>query len=829
MEKPLAEKDFLRLLEEGLKQEPALRKTWLAGLEISDENKNRLSQMLGQITEAEEKLDATQIRHGLLRNPIQPGFQVGPFRVLDLIGSGGMGHVYLAERVQGDFEQKVAIKLLNSRLLEPEVLTLFNNERQILASLQHPNIASLFDGGTTADGIPYVVMEFVDGKPIAEYVSTHNLSIDAVLRLFKKVCLGVQKAHSALVIHRDIKPSNILVLDDGTPKLLDFGIAKTLSSKSSDVTHASTMTPTYASPEQLRGERLTASTDVYSLGVLLFELLVGEPAFAASGLTPVQLEKQIRGPGFGVASQRALDAGNHNRAKSLQGDLDTIIAKATSEDVANRYESAGALAEDIERLLQQQPVLAQAPTASYRLRKFVARNTGIVVATTLAFVGLISGLAVSLWQTSLANYEKQQANTRFSETRSLVNYLMNELYPVLNNVPGGSDIRLSVAKTSQTYLDNLSATRPEDPLLLMETAQGYRQLGDMQGSPQEVSLNQPDLARESYDKALALLVEADEKRPKNDDELALRLLQERADTNLKLARLLFMHTTDGEWNTYSAQAVKLHGEYVRRRDDFVSWLAYMDARLLDADIAVYAQDYATVETMLDAIIEDLDQHGPRWDTAQGRKWGATRMRVLGTQTDMFFFQERYTEALRAARLMVEAVTQLRVGHEDNIGLRRAAWVSEHKIAELGMRLKDFDGVVAACENAIDAMTYVLETDPADTFVPEMLAESYRYMGAAYSAMQQHAKAQDAANKAVEYYRQVANRPPITERKYRLLAETQQVQAIVHAQAGDADNACGIWRQTIDDIKRLDEEYPGEYDNDGLSVPPMILELPVNCD
>ncbi len=328
------------------------------------------------------------------------GEMIGPYRVERLIGSGGMGMVYLAERADEQFDQQVAIKLGRHQLIDPQTELRLRNERQILADLDHPSIARLFDGGTTHNGVPYLVMEYIDGIPIDVYCDLHKLDIDARLHLFLAICSAVDYAHQNLIIHRDLKPSNILVTDDGTPKLLDFGIAKltdTAGAATDGLTRegAVIMTPANAAPEQLLGQPITTATDVYGLGLLLYRLLTGVRAYGGDELTPSEharlvCEQEVLPPsarleqiarGNNSPDVAALDECARNRDTSLErlrrrlrGDLDVIVVNALRKNPARRYRSAAALADDIELHRRSMPIVARRDAWHYRTGKFMRRH-----------------------------------------------------------------------------------------------------------------------------------------------------------------------------------------------------------------------------------------------------------------------------------------------------------------------------------------------------------------------------------------------------------------------------------------------------------------------
>ncbi len=341
-----------------------------------------------------------------------PGLQldqrIGPYRVVRLIGEGGMGTVVLAVR-EDDYEARVAIKIIPHYRTSAELIRRFHNERQLLAQLEHPNIARILDGGTTADGQPYFVMEYVEGEPIDVWCERLELSIDERLKLFLQVTSAIQLAHRNLVVHRDLKPSNILVTAGGVPKLLDFGIAKRLAPETgAQLTRLTQrpMTVRYASPEQIGGRAITTASDIYSLGLLLYQLLTGRYPYAAEGDSDLELAQAIhdrepRKPSAAVGNPTS-------RVQRLAGDLDSIILKAMRKEPDRRYGSVGQLAEDIKRYLTGRPVNARRGTWSYRTGKFVRRNKLLFAAgSVLILLSLAFGVtATILWQRAVVERER---------------------------------------------------------------------------------------------------------------------------------------------------------------------------------------------------------------------------------------------------------------------------------------------------------------------------------------------------------------------------------------------------------------------------------------
>ena len=434
---------------------------------------------------------------------------VGAYRLEELIGSGGMGEVYRASRNDGQFDHKVALKLIHPGYRSKQILARFRLERQVLARLSHPNITQLLDGGIDEEGRSYFVMQYVQGVPITEYCDSHRLSINERLTLFRIVCEAVQHAHRNLVVHRDIKPSNILVTEDGVVKLLDFGIAKILNpdwEKTLAVTHTGMkfMTPEYAAPEQVRGEAITTATDVYGLGILLYEMLTGSRPYQISSRAPSDIERTIcetlptrpsevfdtsRINADAVhdleAAGRARQAGIHRLKNLLRGDLDNIVLMALRKEPSRRYPTAVQLAEDIDRYQKKLPVQAQRDSMSYRLEKFVQRHR-LPVAFSIAVVAVLLAFSiVTALQSRLLKKERDLARTEKERSERVIGVLVS-LFETANPaiVPGGDTLRVGefVDQGAEKSLaevedDPAVATQLKHTLGQMYAAQGQYQTG----------------------------------------------------------------------------------------------------------------------------------------------------------------------------------------------------------------------------------------------------------------------------------------------------------------------------------------------------------------
>ncbi|MBC7926449.1 MAG: protein kinase [Bryobacteraceae bacterium] len=465
------------------------------------------------------------------------GQRFGAYELLRRVGKGGMGAVYAARRADEEYRKVVAVKLVKPGMESEEILRRFKQERQLLARLDHPNIARLIDGGTE-DGVPYLVMEFVEGTPIDQYCRSRKLTVIERLHLFVTLCSAVQYAHQSLVVHRDIKPPNILVSTEGVPKLLDFGIAKVLNPDPADeqgMTQASErpMTPDYASPEQVRGEPITTASDVYSLGVLFYELLTTEHPLRKAkekfGFRQAICDSEPTKPSVAVthiaAADNGLPEGTERLRSQLRGDLDAIALMALRKEPNRRYASVQHMAEDIQKHLQGLPVRAHGDSVSYRTGKFIRRHAASVVAATAIVIALVTSSIVSWSFYREANRERRRAEARFADVRQLARFVLFDFDKIMTS--GLTPARKALAEKATEYLDRLEQDRGGDPTIDSELVTGYLKIGDLQGNLWGPNLGDRQAAKASYERALHIL----------DSSKAKDILQETR-TRVSLADLL---------------------------------------------------------------------------------------------------------------------------------------------------------------------------------------------------------------------------------------------------------------------------------------------------
>ena len=455
------------------------------------------------------------------------GMRLGAYRLLGELGRGGMGTVYLAERADGLYDGKVAIKVLQEGIQTPALAARFRMERQILARLRHPGIARLLDGGVLTDGRPYLVLEYVQGEMLDVFCERMKLDVEAKLKLFLKIADAVQSAHQQLILHLDLKPANILVTPEGEPRLLDFGIARILTeTEGGEAQTEATMrllTPRYASPEQAQGAPLGVGSDVFSLATLLYRMLTGCLPYPIENAPPLEAARILAE----VQPMCPSDAAPALRDE-LCGDLDTILLQALRKEPARRYPTVAAMANDVERHLTAQPVLAHADSFVYRTKKFVKRNRVPVLAFVAVLIVLIaSGFAVlraavvARQQRAAAERERATADRRLKDVRNLAHSYVFDLDGQLEDIPGTVKVRGFVLKSGLSYLEAMSRDAADDDDLASENAQGYLRIGQVQADMGMPSLSDRAGAWDSMGKALVIRKRLYAKHPGDLDQLAM--------------------------------------------------------------------------------------------------------------------------------------------------------------------------------------------------------------------------------------------------------------------------------------------------------------------
>ncbi|MFZ5927334.1 MAG: protein kinase domain-containing protein [Acidobacteriota bacterium] len=513
-----------RLFGEALELPEQQRRSWLESCCPAAEIREEVLSLLEEHSRSGDFLEQPEAPAGSvledLFSAVGPGETIGPWKLVREIGRGGMGVVFEAIHEGEDFHTRLALKVIRGGLVTPQLIERFRFERRVLSRLAHPGIAALFDGGTTDAGLPYLVMEYVEGVPIDQWCRQKRLGVRQRVELMAEVCRAVQHAHERLVIHRDLKPGNIFVTPEGRPKLLDFGIAKVLADDfggTPDATRTGmyVLTPDYASPEQISGAPATTATDVYSLGVLLYLLLSDKRPYELAGLPPLEamrrvLESEPRPPSALAAPEARSE---------LRGDLDHIVMKCLRKEPRERYSSAAALAADLEAWLEGRPVSAVPPSLRYRLARWAGRNRAQAAALAALALSILAGGVATAWQAREANLARQRAEQRALEIQQFSRSLVFELHSILYKLPGSTEARALLLDRTMKFFDGAVHTAGNDPSLLLELAEGYRRLGNVLGSSFSNNLGRREEALRAFEKGLAAAALARQLRPPSYESL----------------------------------------------------------------------------------------------------------------------------------------------------------------------------------------------------------------------------------------------------------------------------------------------------------------------
>jgi non-specific serine/threonine protein kinase/serine/threonine-protein kinase len=712
---------------------------------------------------------------GAVQPEPSPGQRIGSYRLIHEIDRGGMGIVYLAVRDDGQYRQRVALKLIARHADSAEVVRRFRQERQILASLNHPNIARLLDGGMTEDGRPYFVMEYIEGAPITEYCDARRLSTAARLRLFADVCAAVEHAHSYLVVHRDLKPSNILVTKEGVVKLLDFGIAKLLNPEltglSLDLTdeHDRLMTPEYASPEQVQGRPITRASDVYSLGVILYELLTGHRPYRIKSrllqeIVRVICEEEPERPSTAVSRteelrtrdgvvtltpeqvSRTRDARPETLRRRLRGDLDNIVLMALRKEPQRRYSSAAELAEDLRRSLEGLPVRARPATFTYRSAKFVRRHKVSLAAAAAVLLSLIAGLVATTRQARIAE-------RRFGEVRQLANTFLFTFDESIQKLPGATPARRLIITTALDYLDRLAREAAGDAALQRELAAAYVKVGDLQGNPYFPNLGDMAGAEASYRKSLAIH-EALAARAGGD----LRARHDLAASYEKLGDLLASRSELSEAEKLYRRALELHETWAAAgHADKESRSALAQAYDKLGQVRLWTGDAAGARGLHEQSLklrEALAAEFPR-DAAMIHAVCVSYVNIGETYVQ----QDDYARALESYRRVREIATRAVSEDGASATARRDLGMSHSKMGEALAWAGRLDEALAAHRAALDIRERLALSDPVNRQARRDEAVTRTLLGTLLAANQRLAEGQEQVRRGVEIFEELRRADP----------------------------------------------------------------------
>ncbi|HYP09769.1 MAG TPA: serine/threonine-protein kinase [Bryobacteraceae bacterium] len=684
------------------------------------------------------------------------GERIGPYRIVELLGEGGMGAVYRGVRDDGDFQQQIAIKLVKRGMDTNAILRRFRAERRILARLDHPNICKLIDGGVTDDGLPYFVMEYLQGTPIQTYCQEHKLNVRERLNLFVQLCGAVEYSHRNLVVHRDLKAKNILVTRDGVPKLLDFGIAKLLDRDSStnnpDPTVAADrlFTPDYASPEQIRGESITTAADIYSLGVLLYEMLTERRPFHLTGMPHAEMSRIITEQDPAKASSVA----PREIARELVGDLDTIINKAMHKSPDRRYGSAQQFAEDLRRHMDGRPVLARGDTVAYRASKFFQRNRTLVLAASLAAIGLFVGGLAAAWQRGVAISKEQEARKRFSDIRELANSFLGELDTELERLPGSTTAREIMARRVLKYLDQLAKDEVNDIALQRELGVAYERLGDVEGGPTVSNLGNTSAALDAYGKAIAIFDKIGKTRPGDAQVVA------------------------DQMRAYS--------------------------KMSDVKSAMLSDHQGSLELELRmrAMREEWVKNHPADRSA--RRTLAANLQSIAGRLDLL---GRYEESLGVRRQALGMVEDLHASGPVDSNLRLALALAYKRLGRTLHRTRRYEEAIPNFLKALAIEQQEVQRDPVSVTSRVNLSFTWNDMGFTQVARGDPAKAFECYREALKLREELVRSNPKDVRSASLLATTRLRLGALLAKTGKTEDAVRLMRESLQAREQLAAKDP----------------------
>ncbi|HEX4007468.1 MAG TPA: protein kinase [Acidobacteriaceae bacterium] len=659
----------------------------------------------------EERLCASQARKPR-DDDAYPGAaneRVGPYAIDRLIGRGGMGAVYLAHRADGNFDQQVAIKLIDRPAATEMFRERFRLERQILAGLNHPLIARLLDGGVTSRGDLYLVMEYVDGRPIHRYCNEKGLKLRPRLMLFKQLCEAVQFAHQQLVVHRDLKPDNVLVTEDGTPHLLDFGTAKLLSPSTempgSEFTRQGfqSFTPQYASPEQVLGNPITTASDTYSLGVLLYLLTTRALPYTLEDFTPAEMVRVIceqppRRPSLVEGA-----------GESVSPDLEAVLLKSLRKEPEGRYQTAVEFGADIQNLLDGRAVAARRGTLLYRAAKFVWRHRVAVSGAALLGLILATGVAAVLWQARVANAERRRAEARSADLRQLSNSLLSELDEAIKQLPGSTGAQHLLITRVLDHLDRMASDSKGDRTAQLDLIDAYTRLGNIEGNGYEQNLGDRSAALASIDKAIRLAQSLADSEPR--DPQVLRALA----TAQGARGDILSETSDIQDSVASLQAE------VRTYDRLIALPQVTPALYFEASTAnsglgdVVGQDtgLADVSAALAAYRKCLafDARALALDpgfVAARRGMATMQMKVGNAELDI-----DPAQALQDFQLALQRFDALPAAEQNVLSTQRLRAITVRKVATAYSELGDYAHAVPLFEQAVAIHQRLADADPKD--------------------------------------------------------------------------------------------------------------------
>lgn len=760
----------------------------------------------------------------------------GPYRLLRRLGEGGMGAVYLAQRADGVYERQVAVKFV--RAGHRAAAAQFAVERQILAGLKHPNIAQLLDGGEE-NGQPYLVMEYIEGVPINEYAAGAGIELHEVLQLFIQVATAAHYAHGRLIVHRDIKPGNVLVTADRQVKLLDFGIAKLYQSQQdaelqpieSALTCAglTPITPDYASPEQLAGELATPASDVYALGVLMYETLTGERPYKLAGRSLPEAHRVLQEtgelpPSLATGTRRTPTGAETLPGFSqmqLRGDLDRIVMKAMHRDPARRYASAAHLADDLQRLLDGEAVLAHGDDWFYLTRKFVARHRAGIIAATVAVAALAAGLVVTSTLYVEAERARGQADLRFDQLRSLARSMMFDVYDELDKVPGSTSARQQLVANVQNYLEALSDARQAPPEVKLDAAQGYVRLYEIfnrQAVASEDDRNKAAVAGEKAQRLLEGLIAADPDSPMAHRVLG-DLFSERADETL------YTSNRPQQARAEILRAIEAydHARRLQPHDLDLAARRFRAQRIL-ADSHKWQDEFDLAIRQLTVLLEEI---ASVQNTAPGNE-ALMRVRAdsLFLRGESHYFAEHAAPAEADFRQSLAWYEKLRSSSGQNRSVDDASMIAYWSLGNLQYENEDWQEALDNYDAAVKLVQPQVIRDPTDANAMRRLRIFSATKAKALSQVDRLDEAMRLMDEGNRWFEQRAERDRSTPVALREVALSYDTTADILEIGHRAGEACEWRRRTLDIWQQIDARW-GISDFD-KQEPDRLKNLLADC-
>lgn len=688
--------------------------------------------------------------------------KIGAYKITGLIGRGGMGSVYLGKRASGDFDHDVAIKVIRPGAMSEKLVKRFETERQTLANLSHPNIARLYDGGTMDNGAPYIVMEYIDGMPITDWVRKNKSSKEERLVLFLRVCAAVEYAHQNLIVHRDLTPSNVLVDTTRHVKLIDFGIAKPFDKAALDTLNEHSLaslsfTPGFAAPERSKGAAASTLSDIYSLGKLLKSLL---------------------------------------EERDIDREISAIIQIATAKSPQDRYGSVGALRTDIEAYLEGFPIKAVSSARTYRLRKFFGRHKFASLLGASSILGIVTALFITLGQYKRAEAARMEADARFSEVRELARFQLFNLYDELVTIPGNTKALTDIADKSKHYLDALSQDKRASLDLQLETAIGYKRLSDVMGNPMGANLGRRKEAGLLIDKAYKDLQALYDAHP--DHPQIARALAKAA---YSYAVYAFIAIDDNDATIkYARQSANLYDELINSKDGTdEDVLGKLNAELQVAKPLAWTGKMKQAVSALEALKTEITAYvNTHPDNHQALKLKANIYSELG-DTMAWYFDEvggDYSKALANMDVALDIYRQFVKENPDDYATRRSLASSHYKRAQIQMETGRDEDILKDMETAQKYVQDLLKIDPDDKSSERILKVVEGEMAMILASLGRADAAISLGQKAIDNAKAVADAHPENAGNFRDYTNRLYTFADVLKTLGRTQEACAMSRKAL---------------------------------